>query len=517
MAIITLRKALKYQPVELGFGTSGLRGLATDMTDLECYINTCGFLKFLINTEDLALGTEVAFAGDLRESTPRITQAVAQAISDCGFRSLNLGKVPTPTAAYYSFTNNRPLAMVTGSHIPGDRNGIKFYKRRSEVLKQDEPLIKLEVAKVRNKIYSQPYDNSLFDSDGKLKQKPPLPGETDSISVFLDRYTSLFEPTPLKNRKVIVYQHSSLAAEMLVDLMNRLGAEAIPVDKADKFIPIDTENVTPENQKYFKELAARFPGNFAIISADGDADRPFVIDETGTFQRGDILGALTAQFLKVKAAAVPISASDVIDSYLDKLDIEVVHTKIGSPYVIEAMQTLAEDGHNPVAGWEVNGGFLTGSDIKINGHKLKPLATRDAFLPIVCALVMASQANRKLSELFAALPARFTQAGLLDEFPVDRSQAILRKFSGNSASIYQDLAKFFRPKDGFGKIIDINSLDGIRITFNNHEIAHIRPSGNAPQLRIYSVADSQNRADEIVAVALDEPDGILRQLERGVV
>ena len=43
---------------------------------------------------------------------------------------------------------------------------------------------------------------------------------------------------------------------------------------------------------------------------------------------------------------------------------------------------------------------------------------------------------------------------------------------------------------------------------------HIRRSGKAPQLRIYAVSDSQARADEIVSLAVREPDGVLRQLER---
>ena len=57
-------------------------------------------------------------------------------------------------------------------------------------------------------------------------------------------------------------------------------------------------------------------------------------------------------------------------------------------------------------------------------------------------------------------------------------------------------------------------LDGVRIYFRNGDIAHIRPSGNAPQLRIYAVSASQARTDRIVELALDEPDGILRRLER---
>jgi phosphomannomutase len=62
----------------------------------------------------------------------------------------------------------------------------------------------------------------------------------------------------------------------------------------------------------------------------------------------------------------------------------------------------------------------------------------------------------------------------------------------------------------------INVLDGVRVYFRNGDIAHIRPSGNAPQLRIYANSDSQTRADEIVELALREPEGILRQLERAL-
>ena len=62
-----------------------------------------------------------------------------------------------------------------------------------------------------------------------------------------------------------------------------------------------------------------------------------------------------------------------------------------------------------------------------------------------------------------------------------------------------------------------NYLDGVRWGFDNGDIAHIRPSGNAPQLRIYTVAGSQARADTIVALGIREPDGILRSMEKALV
>ena len=76
------------------------------------------------------------------------------------------------------------------------------------------------------------------------------------------------------------------------------------------------------------------------------------------------------------------------------------------------------------------------------------------------------------------------------------------------------LARFFTPTLGFDDIVGINVLDGGRVYFHDGNVAHVRPSGNAPQLRIYANSDSQARADEIVELGLREPDGILRQLER---
>ena len=44
------------------------------------------------------------------------------------------GKLPTPAIAFYAAR----MCYLTGSHIPFDRNGIKFYKADGEISKADE-------------------------------------------------------------------------------------------------------------------------------------------------------------------------------------------------------------------------------------------------------------------------------------------------------------------------------------------------------------------------------------------
>jgi len=101
----------------------------------------------------------------------------------------------------------------------------------------------------------------------------------------------------LSGKQIIVYQHSAVGRDILVDLLKSFGAEVVPVDRSDVFVSIDTENITPDNAAYFKQLAENYPDNFAIVSTDGDSDRPFVVDETGKFHRGDLLGAVVAEHL----------------------------------------------------------------------------------------------------------------------------------------------------------------------------------------------------------------------------
>jgi len=508
--VASLREVLAHEPNELKFGTSGLRALVTDMTDLECYINALGFIHFLQANDGLQAGGTMYLAGDLRDSTPRIMRAVLQAIVDGGCMVVNCGLVPTPTVSYYGFEHDAPSIMVTGSHIPADRNGIKFVKRAGEVLKEDEQPIKDAVAKVRAELYAQDEADSKFDHDGMLKAPPMMPKATeDAVRVYETRYETVFGSDALKGLQVVFYQHSCVGRDQLVKILERLGANVIPEGRSDVFIPIDSENVTPENQQYFKELAAAHPGTFAIVSTDGDSDRPFMVDETGTFHRGDVLGAVVATWLHADFAAYPISTSDAADTYLDQHGVRYAHTKIGSPYVISAMESA---GGRSVS-WEVNGGFLTGNDITINGQTLKALPTRDAILPIIVAMIAAKEQGKKVSELFAQLPARFTQAGLIDNFPPNASVALVERYASDTAELRKELERFFTPEKGFSEITEINTLDGIRMIFSNGDIAHMRTSNNAPQLRMYSCADSQERADEIVALAIAEPNGIFRQLE----
>jgi phosphomannomutase len=556
---------LNYTPVPLAFGTSGLRGLVADITDLEAYINVKGALRYLLSIGDMAASSKVVLAGDLRPSTDRIMRACMQAILDCGCSVENAGKIPTPALVSRAMASRGAGVMVSGSHIPFDRNGIKINKSIGEILKADEPGILREVERVRDEEYSRTAANSAFNGDGMLKQAPSLPPlDRRAEEDYVRRYTDSFVNNGLLGLRVLLYQHSAVGRDILARILSDLGATVSTVGRSDRFIPIDTENITGQQmddlEKMISDAEADGQRFDAIVSTDGDSDRPLVVAALPAakvhpasrrlrFLPGDLLGIITAEYLEANAAAVPVSANDAVERKMDERGILLRKTKIGSPYVVAAVDEIRLAGKwARVVGWEANGGFLTGSDIVLSAGTLSALPTRDSTLPILANLFAAAERKTSLAELWNLLPARFGCAGLLDNFPVAASQAILaklippgglievefdatgkvfdRSIAGNTAaplvpSMARDwqeakakLNRFFTPAQGFDDIARINVLDGVRIYFRNGDVAHVRPSGNAPQLRLYACSDFQARADEIRELALREPDGILRQLER---
>src|SRR5262249_43125382 len=138
----------------VAFGTSGARGLATAMTDQVCYAYTKGFLQYLESAGEInRAGERVAVGGDFRPSTSRVMDAVCRAVADLGYPPVNCGKVPSPAVALFGFENKIPSIMVTGSHIPDDRNGIKFNKCAGEVLKTDEKGMSSQVVELDDTLF----------------------------------------------------------------------------------------------------------------------------------------------------------------------------------------------------------------------------------------------------------------------------------------------------------------------------------------------------------------------------
>src|ERR1039457_6554835 len=270
----SLRSSLTYEPLELQFGTSGRRGKVEDLTQLEVYINALAELEYLQSRDasegGIVRGEEFFFARDLRESSDRfvpeqggrgeIAQAIAAAIRDAGMRAVNLGLIPTPAVTCYALARAKGSIMVTGSHIPFDRNGYKTNSSRGELLKQEEAPINEQVKKVRQRLYDQRRDESRFDERGMFKSgHQELPAEQpDARAAWTERFTGFFAGQSLSGKRILVYQHSAVGRDLLVEVLERMNAEVIAAGRSDTFVPIDTENIRSEERRVGKECRSRW-------------------------------------------------------------------------------------------------------------------------------------------------------------------------------------------------------------------------------------------------------------------
>ncbi|PKF63065.1 phosphomannomutase [Psychromonas sp. psych-6C06] len=454
----------------VAFGTSGARGLVTEFSPDVCAAFAVAFIAGMKNNFNFET---VAIAIDNRPSSYAMAQACVEALKQLDIETVYYGVVPTPALAYVAQEYAMPAIMVTGSHIPFDRNGLKFYRPDGEISKADEQVI----------------INALVEFIA-LDKLPELITNNYAAEEYINRYTSLFDSPWLTGKRIGIYEHSSAGRDLYCRIFEALGAEVIALERSDKFVPIDTEAVSKEDT--LKAINWSKEHNLDLVfSTDGDGDRPLVSDENGNWLRGDILGLLAAEALNIEALTVPVSTNTAVE--LSQKFKHVERTKIGSPYVIAEFATLAKK-FSSVAGFEANGGFILGSDVHLGGKSLKRLPTRDAILPAIMLLVAAG--DGVISRLVNTLPQRFTHSDRIQNFATEKSQAIIAQGQQEPAKLMLQL--------GFEnlEIKNVDQTDGLRVTLADNSVIHLRPSGNAPELRCYAEACTYAQAYEIVLKAL---------------
>jgi phosphomannomutase len=467
----------------LKFGTSGLRGLVVELNGVPAFAYTRAFAEMLKEDGPAAASNNIVLVGrDLRESSPSIAQLCCAALKESGLVPLDCGALPTPAVAYHGMRFGLPAIMVTGSHIPEDRNGLKFYRAQGEIDKKDEAAIlswheKLGVASV---------------PAGAREIQAAKP-EIDLVAAYQHRYRDFFGDNALSGLTVGVYQHSSVARDVIVQMLEMLGARAVPLGRATSFIPVDTEALREEDEILAKQWAGEQKLD-AIVSTDGDADRPLISDGAGDFLRGDLVGAVAAKYLGADVIVTPVTSNSALEAA--SAFKSIIRTRVGSPYVIEGMSEAARSGAKAIVGFEANGGVLLGSDIERKGSKLTALPTRDAMLPILCALGSVVEQGKTLTEVGADFAFKAAASNRLKNIASEKSGAFLQRLQEDGAylnGLFADL----------GGAAGFDARDGLRITARNDEVVHFRASGNAPELRVYVEAGTEERAESLLAWGLD--------------
>ena len=448
------------------FGTSGLRGLVTELTPdlvadhIRAFVRAC------------PMGSGLWVGQDLRPSSPALAAEVLRTARQMGLAAVDCGALPTPALALAAMQAGAAAVMVTGSHIPADRNGLKFYLPGGEISKADEAAI---LAALGQPVPAGP-------------PGPEVRVETGAGAAWVARYVTAFGPGALAGMRLGVWSHSAVSRDLLLMAARALGATVLDLGRSDQFIPVDTEAIPPETRAQLAAWAAQHRLD-AVLSTDGDGDRPLLADAAGRVVPGDVLGQITAASFGARVVVTPVSSNTGVEAG-GRFD-RVIRTRIGSPFVIAAMEAAGGD----VVGYEANGGFLLGFAAQGPAGPLPPLATRDSLLPLVAPLA-AARAAGGLAALVAGQPARFTAADRLEHIPVETSQALLQGFDADPPRLTAFLAELGEALSG------IDRTDGLRLTLASGRVLHMRPSGNAPEFRLYVEAEAPEVAEALLAQGL---------------
>lgn len=451
------------------FGTSGLRGLVTELTPdliaryVQAFVRLC------------PIGHGLYVGRDLRPSSPEIAAVVIQAARQAGIPVTDCAAVPTPALALASMAAGAAAIMVTGSHIPADRNGLKFYLPGGEITKADE-------AQILSGLALPPACAEL----GQLTHADPGP-------LWVARYVTAFGPEALQGLRIGLWAQSAVSRDLLAQTLRDVGAEVIEIDRADHFIPVDTEAVPHWAREKIRGWCQEHRLD-ALVSTDGDGDRPLLADARGEIVPGDLLGQITARVVGADHIVTPISSNSGVQEVAGVK--RVLRTKIGSPFVIAGMEDLrGQELGGRVIGYEANGGFLLGFAANLPAGALAPLATRDSLLPLIAPLSLARAAGG-VAALVAQEPPRVTKADRLEEIPTEGSRALIASLTQDHAALATFLAALGETP------AQIDLTDGLRISTGLGRVVHLRPSGNAPELRLYIEAETGPRASEMLAQGL---------------
>ncbi len=218
---------------------------------------------------------------DMRLTAPELAAAYREGMTEEGATVLDAGQVGTEML--YFLVGSRDLdggLMCTASHNPKAYTGAKLVGRGALALSGDSGL-----GEVRDRIID---DLGQAPGGGSVE-------EVDIYREFQAAALGFIGAEAIAPLKVVADGGNGMAGPMVGPLLDQLGLDLVEAywTPNGEFPDHEPNPLLPENREFIMGEVVRQKADLGI-AWDGDADRCFFIDETGTFVDGDFLTALLA-------------------------------------------------------------------------------------------------------------------------------------------------------------------------------------------------------------------------------
>ncbi len=448
------------------FGTNGIRGVFGKDLSLDFLVNITRSLAAYYKKGPIVIGR------DGRNSNNIMFNIVTAVLNSDGLDTIDAGILPTPCLQYATKRNEfNGGIMITASHNPPEYNGVKpIASDGVELSRQDESVVE------------QIFANKTFITS-------EIVGQNFKEEMIIDRYVddvlALVDVDRIKKRKFKVTMDLGNGVQALVApvLAKKLGCTVITVNGTiDGDFPGRGSEPTPSNLSLLS-FVARETNSDIGAAFDGDGDRSIFCDEKGIVSWGDKTGTLLAKYListkHPKAKIVcPINTTNILAKVAHDNGSEIIHTKVGS---VEVSREMVKQG--AIIGMEENGGFMYGILNQV----------RDGALTTALMLDLMASEERSLSAILSSLPKVYQYKSKFECSEMGLIQKVI------------DSVKYH------GSPMKIETLDGVKIWFDEESWLMLRPSGTEPLIRIYGESTDElllrskvNEYTRLVKESLDE-------------
>ena len=427
------------------FGTSGIRGLIGSEVTCELALNVGKSLAYYLGNQ----GT-VVIGYDTRTTNQMLDQAICAGLLESGVDVVKIGMVPTPLVGYATEKLDADAGiMLTASHNPSQYNGIKLWNKNGMAYTQAQE------RKIEEIYANRDYISVSWENVGKLSVNEEIKGQ------YIDDLVDMVDIK--KGLKVVVDCASGAGSEISPLVFRKAGCEVTTLNsQPDGFFPGRNPEPNAENLQTLMKTVVAIGADLGIAH-DGDADRMITVDEKGNISPFDSLLALISKEFEGDIVTT-VDAGLCMD---ESVKGEVLRTPVGDVNVAEVIiERDAAFGGEPSGTW-LHPDFCMCPDGILSGLRMAEIVSRDG----------------KLSELLAQIP----------QYPNIREKITCSKEA--KFKVMENMEDLLR--DAFDDIVDVNSLDGVRLTFSDDSWVLVRPSGTEDYIRITLESRDSKRAEEI--------------------
>jgi phosphoglucosamine mutase len=431
------------------FGTSGIRGKVGSDITLEVAVN----IGMAIATYAGGKGSKIVLGYDSRTSNVMIENAVTAGILQCGCTVLKMGMAPTPLVGYATMKLEANAGvMITASHNPPEYNGIKLWNPDGMAYKQDQERV------IEKIIHEKSFNVVSWEDIGNIEEVKYV------VSEYINDILKQSDVKP--GIKVVVDCANGAASYLSPKILRMAGCSVLAINsQPDGFFPGRLPEPSEKNLQELMKVVKATKADIGIAH-DGDADRMIAIDENGYMADFDKLLAIVSREIGGKVVTT-VDASLCTDKCMSEVDGFVIRTKVGDVHVAEAIEENdANFGGEPSGTW-LHPNFCMCPDGILSALRVIELV----------------QKYGPLSNQLDAIPSYPT---IRDKVNCEESQKepIMKHVEEQLHTILDE-------------VVDVNHIDGVRITMNDGSWVLIRPSGTESYIRITLEATSYEKAHMI--------------------